>query len=443
MPQVQQDIIINLKVLSEANKLANDFKKINEANKLYQKAGVYTNKTGERFYDISTKQRVSMNELANRTMKARDALKKEDAQMKLATKNARKFKFEYLGIMFAGQRIASTMQSLIAPTAELFGIQEMFGLMMEDIMIPIMEPLSELFYELSEKIMNMSDKEKEAAGIAILSAYGFGKFFDIIGTGVLATSSFGLAWENIAGAGTIKPGIDSGDILVASSLSDKLLGTLKKLAGVGLITIGISLLLSELAGEGITWKAIAGSIATALGAKLLGVSGLASAEIGVFTLTAIILWKYVSKLAEESKAYNQLAPPGMQDIAYTVPYTSTGTRQMVSNMTTGMNPAYNPNYQVPTIIPPTATEKKKIVWWNPLTWFQEGGIVPGAFNTPVPIMAHAGERIIPANEVRNSQESIVLNVSYSINVSDKREMENLIRINNDKLVSDLRRMVET
>jgi hypothetical protein len=42
-----------------------------------------------------------------------------------------------------------------------------------------------------------------------------------------------------------------------------------------------------------------------------------------------------------------------------------------------------------------------------------------------------------------SSGTIVLNVSYSINVSDKREMETMIKSNNTKLVDDLRRIVET
>ncbi|KKL26531.1 hypothetical protein LCGC14_2394380 [marine sediment metagenome] len=46
-----------------------------------------------------------------------------------------------------------------------------------------------------------------------------------------------------------------------------------------------------------------------------------------------------------------------------------------------------------------------------LPGFQEGGIVPGRLGSPVPILAHAGERVIPAGQNINFNPSIIINVS--------------------------------
>ena len=72
--------------------------------------------------------------------------------------------------------------------------------------------------------------------------------------------------------------------------------------------------------------------------------------------------------------------------------------------------------------------------------FQQGGVVPGNLGTPVPIIAHAGERIIPAGK---NGGSIVINATYNVNVSDKREFEIMLRENNIKLSEDVRRLVKT
>jgi len=72
--------------------------------------------------------------------------------------------------------------------------------------------------------------------------------------------------------------------------------------------------------------------------------------------------------------------------------------------------------------------------------FQSGGIVPGSPSTPVPIIAHGGEIITPAGGGRAG--GVTLNVSYNVTVSDRREFESMLKANNNKLVEDVRRMVE-
>jgi len=46
--------------------------------------------------------------------------------------------------------------------------------------------------------------------------------------------------------------------------------------------------------------------------------------------------------------------------------------------------------------------------------FQHGGIVPGRFGTPVPIIAHAGERIVPTGATNMGGVTIINNIEASI-----------------------------
>jgi len=86
---------------------------------------------------------------------------------------------------------------------------------------------------------------------------------------------------------------------------------------------------------------------------------------------------------------------------------------------------------------------------TPFSWkgitvpgFQEGGIVPGRLGNPVPIMAHAGERVIPMGE-GGETSNIVISPTYYVTVSDRREFETLLRENNIRLTEDVRRLTKT
>lgn len=72
---------------------------------------------------------------------------------------------------------------------------------------------------------------------------------------------------------------------------------------------------------------------------------------------------------------------------------------------------------------------------------QYGGMVPGRLGEPIPIIAHGGEKFEGIHG-EGGEPIINLSVSYNIQVSDRREMENLIHANNDDLVAELKRMVK-
>ncbi len=72
--------------------------------------------------------------------------------------------------------------------------------------------------------------------------------------------------------------------------------------------------------------------------------------------------------------------------------------------------------------------------------FQHGGIVPGRLGSPVPILAHAGERVIPVNRAGGGGSGVILNVTYNVEISDKEEMERLLRNNNLELVEEVKRL---
>ncbi len=71
--------------------------------------------------------------------------------------------------------------------------------------------------------------------------------------------------------------------------------------------------------------------------------------------------------------------------------------------------------------------------------YQKGGIV----SETGPAILHAGERVIPRNEVGREGDVTTISpiVTYNITVQDKFEMERLMKENNLKLVEDIKRQV--
>ena len=72
---------------------------------------------------------------------------------------------------------------------------------------------------------------------------------------------------------------------------------------------------------------------------------------------------------------------------------------------------------------------------------QYGGIVPGRLGEPVPIIAHGGERFLGIHGGGAGETIINFNPSYNINVSDKDELERMIRDSNERMMTELKRMV--
>ena len=53
---------------------------------------------------------------------------------------------------------------------------------------------------------------------------------------------------------------------------------------------------------------------------------------------------------------------------------------------------------------------------------------------------HEGEEVVP--KTGNSSGQVIVNTTYNVNVSDKREFEDLLRKNNQQLTSEVRRIVK-
>jgi hypothetical protein len=64
--------------------------------------------------------------------------------------------------------------------------------------------------------------------------------------------------------------------------------------------------------------------------------------------------------------------------------------------------------------------------------------VGGTIGTTGPYLLHSGEQVISK---QNNSSSPIINVTYNVSVSDKREFEAMLEKNNRQLTMDVRRYI--
>jgi len=109
----------------------------------------------------------------------------------------RRFKFEWLSIMFAGMALNRVFGGLISQQFKLWGVTEMTAAMWNITMLPTMEKLTPAIFALQNAIMNLPDPIKEMIGEGILLGWALGIVTSGIGQVMLALGGlkilFGLS----------------------------------------------------------------------------------------------------------------------------------------------------------------------------------------------------------------------------------------------------------
>jgi len=205
----------------------------------------------------STKGMVSFDSVIRKTVKSMDN----------AVKVGKKFQFEYLGVMFFGQAIAKTFGSMLKPAAELFAVQEIWALMLQDLFLPIMEKLFPILMDFFDWVTGLSDETKLALGGVVLALAGFGMVLGSLGQMVLGYASLKLAI--------------GGKIMSSATVGPAVTKAMGLTGGILALSIGIVIGFNNIQQEGTSfWSSLTAGILTGIGLKMLiGVLG--------FTLTGV------------------------------------------------------------------------------------------------------------------------------------------------------------
>ncbi len=431
--------------------------------------------------------------------------------VKNATIQSRRFKFEWLSIMFAGMALDRAFGGLVRTQMQLFGVTDLMSNAWTIVLLPIMNKITPVLFDLIEAFMNLPDPMKEAIGVFVLVAAGLGSILTVVGQIVLASMGFSmLAFSNgLAGVGT-----------AASGASGKIIGLTKKLGGLAkFAAVGILL---KVAYDDLSSKKEIAAIGDALMAAGIFFKGMTwLIPIGVtlkflgdeeFTVNAIKfffkLGQIITDLIKVSISAGFGIPINIEDIPSITNFRRAWDKAM-EQISIEERDLFG---DTPPLFPEETTKSfqdarnelqslwdegkigakefsnevdlleieysEQIGWitkWSEamdewknssiddinevknsmknlgpsfhlgispfnilgLPGFQSGGIVPETG----PALLHAGERIIPRNEVNKTPVSnITVSPVYNVTVSDNTEIERMLRDNNYQLVEEIKRL---
>ena len=129
------------------------------------------------------------------------------AGFRMATQGLHKFKMEFLSVMFFGMQMKSIGKGLLGPAMQMYGITDMWTVMLQTVMIPIMNILYPILMKFMMWLINLPEGAKLAIGaIATLMVVVGGLMFGISQLGLFLGAIpdkigiFAIGMSKMAGA---------------------------------------------------------------------------------------------------------------------------------------------------------------------------------------------------------------------------------------------------
>ena len=158
--------------------------------------------------------------------------------------STKRFKYEYLGLMFAGMAVKKMFEGYVNQVDSWMGFSELFGTSLSLLTLDAVEPLSDSIYNLIDSIFTLQGTTAgKLVGSMIVGGYAIGGFTQYASQAVLAVSSFRLAFPLLSAS--IAAGM--GEIYAAIlPVAIPLLAILAMFVGIYVAVKGIIGLVSEL-----------------------------------------------------------------------------------------------------------------------------------------------------------------------------------------------------
>lgn len=325
-------------------------------------------------------------ESTNVIRKNKQGLETYNTTTNKVTSGLHRFQMQWLSILFFGMAINRMFNGLIKTSLEWVGINELMTTTLGVFFLPVAEQLLEFLLPIFDWFMNLPEPVQKVIGWFVVFAAVIGGLLSVLGQFALGLA--GIQWLTAA-SGIGKIGTAASTAAGASGVG-ALLSILQKVAGIGLITVSFALAISSLKEENMELgilKAIGAGIAAAVGGVLLGASLSTGLIIGGVIATILISYQFSKASKERTAGYNKIG----KDVENAVGSYSSGTRMTTPN--------------IPEEI----------------------------LNTKLNI----GEYLSSGNKTSSGTVVSDFNVTYNVNVSDKREFEEMLRKNNDVLTKEV------
>jgi len=201
------------KLVNSTKQLSYEQQTLQNASKYFGTSAKYLQKELKDLNLVFTKERELYDVINDKVVSLRKGLYK-------AAQRAKRFKFEWLTIMFAGMALDRVFGSIIRKQFELYGVTEMTGAAWTEVMAPVMDLLTPALYKLLEVFMDLPEPLKFVIGTVVIFGAILGKVAGTIGAfmlpytllasrGITIASVFGTLGSKLAALGKLFPAVGS------------------------------------------------------------------------------------------------------------------------------------------------------------------------------------------------------------------------------------------
>jgi len=359
------------------------------------------------------------------------------------SESAQGFQFELLGVMFFGMSLQRTFNGLIKTSMEWMGITDLLGQTLGVFFLPIAEDLLNILFPIMEWMMDMPESTRRVIGVMVVLGSVIGGALFVIGQLGLGLASlkmmnFGQTAANITGIGNS-----------ANTAKGKVSGLKGILKGVGTaiaITAAITFAFKGMKEEQISKSLqdfFISGISAGIAALLVGASLPAAITVGALTFLVLaeIKFKWMEKTGNwiREKVQNTI-----DEVESSFEMFKEGVP--LKDIFGGQEPTdivYDANLGV-------VDTRKNIDKMNRLKKWGRDPFTGEKIEEVEDFILQPGGRLIKTDmndTIIGSKNgfggNVNLNVTYNVNVSDKKEFESMLERNNRKMVNETRRLVNT
>ncbi len=340
-----------------------------------------------------------------------------------ATYGLRRFKFEWLSIMFAGMALERVFNGMIKSQMDLYGVTQSTSDMWTDVMSSVMVPLTDKIYDLQEAIMSLPSETKTIISIGILGGDVLGASLKILGEIFLASQGLKMLFPGLTAEAIKMGGGISGAFL---AIKGAVIGVI---SGISVTFLAVAaVIVAAVVGIYIAWKENFMGIRDAINGFIDGVKQAFKGLINIFKG----VWEIIKGLFTGN---GDLVVEGLKKIFKSFFDFILGSFKMTLNLVVSIgigvlrvilgiiqgiiNMAIAAYDKISRLLGGKGTSFR-VDWIDQLKVpsFQTGGIMP---YTGLAYL-HAGERIIPKEK---SESNIVVNNYISAEIASSYDVRKL------------------
>lgn len=320
------------------------------------------------------------------------------------TKGLRKFRFEWLGVMFAGMALVRVFGGLIKAQMDLFGISEMLSAAWTVVLLPVMEKLADILYPLLDAFMDLPEPIKILIGVFVLVA-------GIVGTIMLLVGQFALGINSL--------------IILFPALGGIVKGAVAVIVGsLGLILLIVAIVVAVVIGMYLAWKSNFLGMKKTVAIFVNAVKGIFTGIVNVFKgVLNIVKGLFTGDFELIKKGIVQIFT-GLGGILTNI-FVAIGAA-IVAILKGSLMIVYNMVKAIIDGIIWVASKVKKFFGGKEIDFrmpsLQKGGMIPETG----PYFLHKGETVVPAGATAYSP-TININATVSSSIDMKRLADEINR----------------